>query len=183
MAKMIPTVDKNTLLNSNIGETLVYDSLSNVSGAIVFHSVNWRSRSSGRAIQGEGDFVVYLPNRGVIALEVKSSEIRFTDGKWYQKNRNQGVDYEIGSPLGQADRTRFKLLEVFRNNNIDVPIISAVWFPNSHGVSGELPLEYDKSLVLLKNDLAKPQKALERAFDYCGFRDHETSKVLKDKLI
>ena len=82
MAKMIPSVDDKELLNSNIGEKLVYDSLRNIDDAVVFHSVSWTTRNGNRVAQGEGDFVVYLPGSGVIVIEVKSSDIRLVEGKW-----------------------------------------------------------------------------------------------------
>ena len=85
MARMIPNLDNQKSMITNIGERLVYDSLKTLDDAIVFHSVNWNNLTRGRFEQGEGDFVVYVPGKGIIVLEVKSSDIYLENGKWYQK--------------------------------------------------------------------------------------------------
>lgn len=183
MAKMIPTLDAKTLSNINIGEKLAYESLMKISDAIVFHSVNWNSIRNGRLAQGEGDFVVYLPGSGVIVIEVKSSNIRFSDGKWYQENRYHNSEHEIDSPLHQANRTKFELIKLFKEKNINVSVISAVWFPNSKGIEGQLPMEYNEALVFLNRDLNNPKKALLEAFKFSGFRNYTADKLLTSQVI
>lgn len=183
MARMIPNLDNQKSMITNIGERLVYDSLKTLDDAIVFHSVNWNNLTRGRFEQGEGDFVVYVPGKGIIVLEVKSSDIYLENGKWYQTNRFTKSIHEIASPLHQADRTKFELIKILKENNIDVSVISAVWFPNIYKLEGNLPLDYNSELIFLKKDLNNPQNAILNAFNYCNFRVHDKDKLVKDKII
>ena len=59
---------------------------------IVLPSVSWALRQNGYVRDGEADFVVLVPNQGLVVLEVKGTkefEVR-EDGRWYRKDPKQG---------------------------------------------------------------------------------------------
>lgn len=64
-------------------EQLLYRSLQEQlpEGWIAWHSLRVRG---DRGWEGEGDFVVAVPNRGVLVLEVKGGAIEVRGGQWYQ---------------------------------------------------------------------------------------------------
>lgn len=58
---------------------------------IIFHHVSWQSRRSGRQGDGEADFVVLHPKRGLLVLEVKGGGIEIHDGRWSTIDRRGDV--------------------------------------------------------------------------------------------
>ena len=53
-------------------------------GWTAWHSLRVRT---GRGFEGEGDFVVAIPDRGVLLLEVKGGAIEVRDGQWLQNGK------------------------------------------------------------------------------------------------
>ena len=53
-------------------------------GWTAWHSLRIRTR---RAFEGEGDFVIAVPRRGAILLEVKGGAIEVRDGRWLQNGK------------------------------------------------------------------------------------------------
>lgn len=183
MVTMIPQVVES--FNSSQGEEMVYESLSQLNDSfVVFHSVGWNTKRYNRLVQGEGDFVVYVPSRGLIVIEVKSSDIRVSQGSWYQTNRSTGEEHLLRrSPLSQADDTKFELIRLLKKHNIDMTVISAVWFPTVDNVMGDLSHHLKQELMFLRKDLRNVNSALERAFNFCGFDDHYKDDLLTKRII
>ena len=51
---------------------------------IIFHSARWLSRDTRRGSRdGEADFVIVDPDRGVLVLKAKGGNIRCEGGQWY----------------------------------------------------------------------------------------------------
>ncbi len=55
------------------------------------------------ALDGEIDFLLVIPDRGYLVLEVKGGGVHFKDGHWYTENR-QGETHRIKDPSAQARR-------------------------------------------------------------------------------
>ena len=51
--------------------------------------------------EGEANFVVFHPSKGVLSIEVKAGDIGYRGGNWIQTNRHTGEEKVIDS-LGQA---------------------------------------------------------------------------------
>jgi len=68
------------------GERLVYEALSRAlpAGWYAWHSLRLRT---ARGSEGEGDFVIGVPELGVLLLEVKGGHISLEDGRWKQSGR------------------------------------------------------------------------------------------------
>lgn len=78
--------------------------------------------------QGEADFVVVVPEHGVLVIEVKSHlSVEFRDGVWHL-----GRDKPITrGPFQQASDAKFSLRNYLQKKQIDVhslPVVSAAWF-------------------------------------------------------
>ncbi len=58
-----------------------------------------------RKFEGEGDFIVAIPDRGILVIEVKSGAIEIRDGLWLQNNRKMDK-----APRDQAHRYKNGLI-------------------------------------------------------------------------
>ena len=74
---------------------------------LVFHSLGLSHR--GNKPYGEIDFVVIVPNKGVVCLEVKGGGISCKNGKWYTTNRSNQISEYKRSPFMQAREGMFEL--------------------------------------------------------------------------
>jgi hypothetical protein len=80
---------------------------------VVIYSANWIYRDAkGRLNEGEADFTVLSPQRGVLAVEVKGGGVSFdaTTGAWHSLDRN-GKQNAIKDPFKQASKERHALLD------------------------------------------------------------------------
>src|ERR1700682_1886872 len=69
----------------------------------VLHHVSWVQRVSGRSRDGESDFVIVDPDRGILVLEVKGGVVRYdaNTGSW-STGSSDGPRTVIGDPFQQA---------------------------------------------------------------------------------
>lgn len=84
------------------GEKQVYEALHRLSNDyVVFYSFRWLGTITQRRSEGEADFVMFHPSKGVLSIEVKAGDIGYRGGNWIQTNRHTGEEKVIDS-LGQA---------------------------------------------------------------------------------
>src|SRR5687768_12578097 len=95
MARMIPEIPKD--FHGSKGEERVFRALRSLNDDVtVIHSFRWLHPGNARALtqrlgaQGEGDFVLIDPARGVLVMEVKGGDVWCQDGEWFQRNRITG---------------------------------------------------------------------------------------------
>ena len=75
------------------GEDRIFESLQSQlpNSYTVFHSVRWVGSDRKRS-QGEADFLVFHPQKGVLIIEVKAGIIEVDNNRtWSQTNRNTGL--------------------------------------------------------------------------------------------
>lgn len=99
-------------------EVRVYDLLSEQLGPqwTVYYSRPYlKMTPSGAEIDGEADFVIVHPTRGMLAIEVKGGEISrdATTGKWFSRDRHNVV-HKIKNPVEQATTAQHTLLDKVR---------------------------------------------------------------------
>lgn len=112
------------------GEKALYVALSSSSQTdswIVLHSLAIADHI--RLVEGEADFVVIVPERGVLVLEVKSHQTidRRPDGQWKLGNDSPTAR----GPFQQAREAMYSLRDFLNTKNIDlrsIPLLYAVWF-------------------------------------------------------
>ena len=95
-------------------EYAVYKALANqLKDALVIWSCDYLSTDSkDRTVEGECDFIVALPNFGLLFLEVKGGGINFNaaTNEWQSEDRN-GTIHNIHDPFEQARRAKYHLVK------------------------------------------------------------------------
>jgi hypothetical protein len=112
------------------GEIELFEALAAAPGTeqwIAIHSV--RIPNHPTQVEGEGDFVVFVPGEGVLVIEVKSHAriSRGEDGRW----RLGRDEPRSRSPFDQANEVMHALLSTWKAQDlptIGFPIAHAVWF-------------------------------------------------------
>lgn len=125
----------------------------------VFHSVCYYVGPDGRAPlrEGEADFVILHPERGLLVLEVKGGGVKKDrDGRWYSTGRN-GKEIAIDDPFRQVQQNEKSLASEIKKR-LDTQLIHghAVVFPDcDYRLDDEKqPLGQPRFLVLDASDLA-----------------------------
>ena len=151
------------------GERLAYQALESLGDDYtVFHSYCWLGDGARTAPQGEADFVVLHPQRGILAIEVKAGGIAYEDGAWRQTNRRTG-ETKVIYPFQQAENSRQRILaELRRRMPQNFPLVGkAVWFTSVQIPKGKaLPLESPREIILDTDDLGTPKARLEAIYNY-----------------
>jgi len=172
--------------NSSEGEKAIFSSLQ--SGLdddhIVFHSVHWIN--SKYKSQGEADFLILHRRFGILIVEAKAGYIKTSNRQWFQTNRTTHQEKEISDPLAQADRSKFKFLELLELQKPpikDCLICHSVWFPSLEW-RYSFPPNYAPEILFDSTSLEEPQTAIENAFKYWSkhFRKSPLSKESFDRL-
>lgn len=148
------------------GEKAVYAELQrnhDTSDWIVLHSLGIADHI--RQVEGEADFVVIIPDTGILVIEVKShlSIDRRSDGTW-----KLGNDAPTSrGPFQQASEAMHSLRDFLKKKHVDLssmPMLSAVWFT---GVRARTMLpanpEWHDWQVLDSEDLKTAPAAILRA--------------------
>ena len=161
MAIMIPA--ECDLARRPMSERIVFDAIKkNLSDEWrVFHSFDYVTRDLNRKRwDGEIDFLLYHPEKGMLVIEVKGGAISYRTGQWYQEDRP--ID-----PVEQAKRNKYavlKLLQESLHREIPLKFAHSVCFP-SCGVQEVWPAEA-QGIVLTGDGLP--------------YIEHFASKVLEE---
>lgn len=166
MARMIPPLIRQ---DAAPGERLVFQRLASdpvTEDWVVLHSQDLAEHV--RQVQGEADFVVIVPGRGVAVIEVKSHRrvARRDDGQWLLGSMpptNRG-------PFQQADEAMYSIKAYLRRKAANLrgtAFVSGVWFTHTKART-ELPpaVEWHPWQVLDRDDIqAGAGKAILRLLD------------------
>lgn len=172
MAKIYPEIEEE--YHGSFGEFQIFKSLKQLPNDwYIYHSLNWKERSkNGRITWGEADFVIFNKSYGILVVEVKSGGISFENGKWLQKRLDNFEINEMKNPFNQANRSKYKLIDEI---DYKLPygdrcfIDKAVWFPsinNDELNKANLPLEYDRKLILTKESLENPLQDILSIYNF-----------------
>ena len=170
MARMLPDVDPTQLEHTS--EEPVYvalrDQLSD--DYVVLHSYPWLRPWRGEAlVEGEADFVVLHPTRGLLVLEVKGGETIRHDGyRWFRDTRDGPREFQ--DPFKQAQRNMHALLDIARERSggrirkRDLVHGYAVVFPHLD-YEGTTPPHADRAIIISRRNLPFMCQAIETAFE------------------
>lgn len=164
MAKMYPP---NITPSAPSSERKVWDRLQEIDGIIVFHSLTWQGKRGKGKSDGEADFVILFPGKGVIVIEVKGGEISIEEGTWKTVDRHR-VKHDIKDPFNQAKDSKFALLSFLRKHNVNtlkVPIVHAVIFPDIT-INDQLAINAPAELIIDRAGLQRLQNRLIEVFKY-----------------
>lgn len=172
MARMIPSVEPEAIHNE--GERLVYAALRELpNDYLVLHSYPWlrpdRGLEGEPLREGEADFVLLHPDRGLLILEVKGGEPFLEGGRWYR--RHGATRRGLKDPFNQARRNTYAIIkEIEARTAVRRGQFSygyAVFFPNA-APEGDLPHNSDPTVLLAAGDLDTATSSIERAFHAWG---------------
>lgn len=168
MAVFIPSSIPNNF-NGSYGEQKVYEALSTLNNQYtVFYSLTWIGINESQNI-GEADFVILHPNKGLLVVEVKSGEIEYKNGEWFQTNTRTRLSTQI-NPFVQARKSQFAIMDRLLQSKLGFkPLMMCycVGFPSVE-MSGQhlLPPESPKEIILDKLSLDNPNEAISECFNY-----------------
>ncbi len=121
------------------GEVRLYRELEKLDDKFhVFHSVSWITKSSTGGKDGETDFLVCHPDKGILVIEVKGGRIAadYRTGTWQSTDQNGRV-HKIKDPFRQALNAKFNVLQKLkehpdwkRNGNKIITLGHSVFFPD-----------------------------------------------------
>ena len=86
---------------------------------IIFHSLKYPATINKENKQsykyfGESDFLILVPGKGIINIEVKGGEITCKNGEWFIKGRNDIYPKKLDrSPIRQAENTKYHIQKYF----------------------------------------------------------------------
>ncbi len=143
-------------------------------GWFAWHSLRLRV---GERFDGEGDFVIAVPDRGLLVLEVKGGNIELQDGRWFQNG------HELRPPpREQALKFAHELAGRLRREGCPAPAFGvATCFPDTAFDAG--PTQDDLvGRVLGAQDLPWLAKALPALVERCLPAPFEVPKHWIDRL-
>ncbi len=166
MARLIPDVSPEDIIYDS--ERIVYEALRDLpTGFVILHSFPWlrptRDLAGEPLREGEADFVILHPERGLLILEVKGGMPVLIERKWSRAGK------ELRDPFDQARRSRYALLEAIEERTRgrihrglfahgDVVVFPHVRF------TGTLPLNSDPRILIDASDIPKFPTRIEEAF-------------------
>ena len=140
----------------------------------IFYSIHWQDYSERTGFyEGEADFVIAHPEKGIIVLEVKGGAIFYKSelDEWYSQDR-EGVYYEIKDPVEQGRKNHYEI-----NKKIEhlpgwpyrkLNIWHAVCFPHIYLKNGQfLKPDLPREAIIDADDLNDISKTISRLFTHC----------------
>ena len=172
MAYMIPS--EGIVFDKKSNEEYIYNKFKELSDEYYvlhsFRTVQLKNEFSNSLRDGEIDFIIFNPKKGLIIIEAKSGEFQIKDGQWYYQN---GLQMSHGGPFQQATINKYKILSIIERNdkkNIlkdKVFPLHAVCFPSvSTGYLKNitLPANAHTALIITNDDLSHLEEALDRIY-------------------
>lgn len=166
MARFIPDVAAEDIVHDS--ERVVYEALRGLpTGFVVLHSFPWlrplRDLSGEPLREGEADFVIMHPERGLLVLEVKGGKPELTGRMWSRGGK------ELRDPFDQARRNRYALLDAIEERTrrrVHRGLFAhgdVVVFPHAQ-FTGTLPVNSDPRILVDTRDIPMLPARIEEAF-------------------
>ena len=158
MAQMIPDMPTS---DAPQAERVVYRALQKglPDAYRVFHSLPFLQETQNGLREGEADFVVTHPTRGLLVIEVKGGARITCEGgaRSWTSTDHGGARHSIRDPYQQAQRSMHALIDKIvdadiasRKVAIPFPYGYAVWFPGADVIDGPLPSHASRSLTMAR---------------------------------
>lgn len=167
MARFIPDIATDDIAHDS--ERVVFEALRALpKGYVVLHSFPWlrplRDQKSEPLREGEADFVILHPERGLLVLEVKGGRPELTGRVWSRGGK------EMRDPFDQARRSRYALLEALEERTrkrIHRGMFAhgdVVVFPHTR-FSTPLPINSDPRILVDALEVGNLPARIEEAFN------------------
>ncbi|MCC6648408.1 MAG: NERD domain-containing protein [Polyangiaceae bacterium] len=166
MARFMPDVRAEDIIHDS--ERIVYEALRGLpTGFVVLHSFPWlrpaRDLASEPLREGEADFVVLHPERGLLVLEVKGGRPELAGRAWSRAGK------AMRDPFDQARRSRYALLDAIEERTrkrVHRGLFThgdVVVFPHAT-FAGPLPVNSDPRILVDASGVATLPASIEVAF-------------------
>lgn len=174
MARIYPATFPDELKTGRTaGEYAVFEALVDElpDDYLVIHRLRWIAQpGQGRAFDGECDFLIAHPERGLLVIEVKGGHITVDpgNGRWTSRSA-AGESHDIRDPYEQATSSKhtlerkLKAHEKWRGRH--VPIGHAVALPDCAKTRLMGP-DGSPDITLDADDLNRVTESIERAYDF-----------------
>lgn len=119
--------------------------------------------------EGEVDFLVLDPSRGLVALEVKGGTIERTADGWFSTSE-AGERNRIKNPAKQAKRAIHSLVDYARDRDRQLANLRFGWgvvFPEVDA-NGDLGVDLPRRLLIDRSELGDPRRSVGRVFEESG---------------
>ncbi|GAP11865.1 nuclease-related domain/AAA domain [Bellilinea caldifistulae] len=154
-------------------EKKVYAALSTLpDNYTVFYHVAWQIRSLQQGVEdGEADFIIAHPNKGILILEVKGGQIHYDANlqQWYSKDR-YGQEHPIKDPVNQLRRSKGAMISKLRElpswGNRYINIAYSVVFPDVIAEKILIRPDLSRELIIDAVDLRNLLDKIEQTFDW-----------------
>jgi hypothetical protein len=171
MVKMIPP---SLSPKVNFTERTIFEGLDRVANRLDWIAIHGLyQRKVVRGFEAEGDFIVLVPNKGIVIIEVKGATKATLDeekGTWELEGVPEGTEHK--SPMDQVDGTRRNIRAQLRSLDFDVdsiPMARLVWFPliDPKGFArlGKRGMNFQDWEFAFKNDDYRMVEVIENVLD------------------
>ncbi|HMV44213.1 MAG TPA: NERD domain-containing protein [Leptospiraceae bacterium] len=170
MPEFIPPIPKD--FHGSMGEKIVYDAFRSLPDSyLVFHSFAWTEEENNSFHkQGEADFLVYDPERGLLVIEVKSGQILIENEEWFQIGKDGHRRLMHKNPYFQAEESKFYILKQILERRLPhgekCPINTCLFFPQHSFQRANLPSYLKRDFILDNSNLPHINKGIDRVFQY-----------------
>lgn len=134
----------------------------------VFHNIKWQSLRRNRQGDGETDFALFHPTKGILVIEAKGGEVIVRDGEYVRRHPN-GRTERIDSPFDQAEACKRQLSDFLAAEVEGLGhgprVARAVAFPHVR-VEGDLGPAGPREIILDADDLNDILRSIEGLVDY-----------------
>lgn len=166
MARFIPDVASEEIVHDS--ERVVYEALRGLpTGFVILHSFPWvrplRDLVGAPLREGEADFVILHPERGLLVLEVKGGKPELVGRTWSRGGKT------LRDPFDQARRNRYALLDAIEERTrrrIHRGLFShgdVVVFPHTR-FDDALPVNSDPRILVDALEISNLPTRIEEAF-------------------
>lgn len=187
MAKIVPELNDVALAKlrqKSKAEARVYQQCATLGADfLVLFSVPWISVTAyGTPKDGETDFIVFHPHKGVLIIEVKGGGIAFDpiSDSWTSRDGN-GNEQEIKNPFRQATSSKFALIEYLKKDQ-EWPYLGlrpvfghAVLFPDISNASALIGPDRPPAITGTQQHMSSFAGWIEDVFRYWTGQPQNTS--------
>lgn len=181
MATLIPNISLSAFRHESerhVAEQLIkcFDD-----NALVYHSYEWLKNADETLHEGEIDFIIIHPEKGILVLEVKGgSNIKYDVSamQWYRAAK------EMKDPFTQVRKNTHKLVDILnvKLSNVFFTYGYAVVFPHCQ-FFGSFPAAYDRNVLVTIDDMQGLEAKLEHIFNLWQKTVHQPLTVTQMQQI
>lgn len=174
MARMIPELSEQEIIGTqgSSAEARVYAALRDglPKRITVLYSVPWTDKIGKRAAyNGESDFVVIDPDRGLLVLEVKGGTVEVsTGGRWFTRVAGNltGITNPFTQGVTSENVLKRAVLEVLGDSGNSLVFGHGVVLPDMLAGPGNLGLDAPSEIIVVGSHLDNLGDSVRAVFDF-----------------